>query len=146
MAVVLAMCVTHKHCAHYREALSLMFKHTCCCPTNKGTVSGQKIKTSTDLPWTSLILSPKPAPLMRHRDTGLIRAFDCGPIGTALNQILLPRCSYTGELFWRKYAARKKLFCKRVFNEAIYFYTFQGSLAFKTLSGNLIGCYLSFIL
>lgn len=33
-----------------------------------------------------------------------------------------------------------------VFNEAIYFYTFQGSLGFKTLSGNLIGCYLSFIL
>lgn len=89
---------------------------------------------------------PQSCSLTRPRDTGVIRASDCGPMRTALNQILLPRCSCTGELFWRKYAARKKLFSKIVFNEAIYFYTFQGSLAFKTLSGNLIGWYLSFIL
>lgn len=124
-----------------------MFKHACCCPRKKGTFSsGQKVNFNRLALNMSLILSPKPPPLTRHRDTGVIRTFDCGLMRTALNQILLPRCSYTGELFCRKYAARKKLFSKIVFNEAIYFYTFQGSLAFKTLSGNLTGWYLSFIL
>lgn len=131
----------------WRKALSLVFKHAHCCPRKKGAFSsGQKVNFNRLALNVSLIVSPKPAPLTRHRDTGVIRASDCGPLRTALNQILLPRCSYTGELFWRKYAARKKLFCKIVFNEAIYFYTFQGPLAFKTLSGNLIGWYLSFIL
>lgn len=118
-----------------------MFKHACCCPRKKGTFSsGQKVNFNRLALNMSLILSPKPPLLMRHRDTGMIRTFVCGPMWTAVNQILLPRCSYTGELFCRKYAARKKLFCKIVFNEAIYFYTFQGSL------GKLTGWYLSFIL